>query len=38
MKQTANWHPERGVEMVTAIDQATIASSDTSDSIVLWHG
>jgi hypothetical protein len=26
-----------GVEMVAAIDQATIASSDTSDSIILWH-
>ena len=26
-----------GVEMVAAVDQATIASSDTSDSIILWR-
>ena len=26
-----------GVEMVAAVDQTTIASSDTSDSIILWH-
>jgi hypothetical protein len=25
-----------GVEMVAAVDQATIVSSDTSDAIILW--
>ncbi|RBP10581.1 hypothetical protein DFR50_11867 [Roseiarcus fermentans] len=27
----------RGVEMVAAVDDSTIASSDTADSIVIWH-
>ncbi|MET4320759.1 hypothetical protein [Bradyrhizobium sp. WSM1417] len=27
----------RGVEMVAAVDQATIASSDTNDAIILWR-